>query len=109
VAALTSRNPSSLVEIPAIHELLNHENARGEIFSDTTVDICRWILQRGRMVLNSLIKGPESPRMSEDVMEKAWMEVGATTLAASVPDLLNPRLAAVMACRKTESGLAIQR
>ncbi|KAF7361175.1 hypothetical protein MSAN_01149400 [Mycena sanguinolenta] len=71
----THRNASALVEIPAIHELLTHEKNSTLLFPETTVEVCRWILDRGRMVLSSLIKGPEPPKIDEGV-EKPWTETG---------------------------------
>ncbi|KAJ7229018.1 hypothetical protein GGX14DRAFT_346881 [Mycena pura] len=53
---------SSLVEIPIIHELLRHEKT-SSLFSQTTIDVCHWMLNRGRTVLNSLTKGPQPPRI----------------------------------------------
>ena len=76
VNAPTSRNASALVEIPAIHELLSHEKATGEPYSQLTIEVCQWILNRGRAVLSSLVKGPEPPRVRGDSIEKPWMEVG---------------------------------
>jgi hypothetical protein len=70
----TQTNASALVEIPAIHELLCHEKMLGP-FSDITVAVCRWILNRGRIVLNTLTKGPELPRIPDGNLEKPWMEV----------------------------------
>lgn len=70
----TQINASALVEIPAIHELLCHEKTLGP-FSDTTVAVCRWILNRGRIILNTLTKGPKPPRIPDGNLEKPWMEV----------------------------------
>ncbi|KAJ6542680.1 hypothetical protein B0H19DRAFT_957773 [Mycena capillaripes] len=78
VTAPTFQNASSLVEIPAIHELLSHEKVMGEAYSARTMEICRWILNHGRTVLSSLIKGPEPPRMCADTVEKPWIEVKLT-------------------------------
>jgi hypothetical protein len=75
VTAPTLRNVSMLVEIPAVHELLSHEKGLGSSFPDITVDMCRWILNRGRTVLDSLIKGPEPPRIPDSGVEKAWEQV----------------------------------
>ncbi|KAK7059856.1 hypothetical protein R3P38DRAFT_3303589 [Favolaschia claudopus] len=77
IAAPNARSASSLVEIPALHEVLSHESARGEQpFSNTILDVCRFLLERGRAVLNSLIKGPEPPRVDESAVEKPWTETG---------------------------------
>lgn len=70
----TQSNSSALVEIPAIHELLAYERTSGP-FSVLTVAVCRWILNRGRTILNSLIKGPVTPKVSEGSVEKPWIEV----------------------------------
>ncbi|KAK7016274.1 hypothetical protein R3P38DRAFT_3361401, partial [Favolaschia claudopus] len=76
VADPNTKTATSLVEIPALHELLSYEKAHGEHFSDRTLGICRWILERGTAVLSSLIKGPEPPRVNEFAVEKPWMETG---------------------------------
>ncbi|KAJ7787748.1 hypothetical protein B0H14DRAFT_2537253 [Mycena olivaceomarginata] len=76
VTALTPRNASVLVEIPAIHELLSYEKGLGNTFPQITVDVCRWILTRGRMVLDSLTKGPEPTKMPDRGVEKLWQETG---------------------------------
>ncbi|KAJ6611690.1 hypothetical protein B0H10DRAFT_1918580 [Mycena sp. CBHHK59/15] len=66
---------SALVEIPAIHEVLSYERTLGT-FSGTTIGVCRWILNRGRTVLNTLTTGPEPPRILDSNMPaKPWMEV----------------------------------
>ncbi|KAJ7367062.1 hypothetical protein DFH08DRAFT_678486, partial [Mycena albidolilacea] len=70
------RNASALVEIPAIHELLRHEKGLADTFPENTIGICRWVLERGRAVLNSLIKGPEPPRVTDGSVEKPWTETG---------------------------------
>ncbi|KAJ7713123.1 hypothetical protein B0H14DRAFT_2413980 [Mycena olivaceomarginata] len=67
------RNASALVEIPVLHELLSHENDLILPFPPITLQICEWILNRGRMVLGSLIKGPEPPMVRQ--VEKPWTEV----------------------------------
>ncbi|KAJ7850690.1 hypothetical protein B0H14DRAFT_2763314 [Mycena olivaceomarginata] len=69
----TIRNASALVEIPALHELLSHEKNLALPFPPITLQICEWILNRGRMVLDSLMKGPEPPTVRP--VEKPWMEV----------------------------------
>ncbi|KAK6974975.1 hypothetical protein R3P38DRAFT_3335292 [Favolaschia claudopus] len=74
---LNARSASSLVEVPVLHEVLSHESARGEQpFSDTILDVCRFLLDRGRAVLNSLIKGPEPPRVDQSAVEKPWTDTG---------------------------------
>ncbi|KAJ6465029.1 hypothetical protein C8R45DRAFT_939868 [Mycena sanguinolenta] len=60
------RNASALVEIPVIHELLSHEKVSTGLFPPITIAVCRWVLERGGMVLDSLIKGPEPPKIAED-------------------------------------------
>ncbi|KAK7025734.1 hypothetical protein R3P38DRAFT_3316395 [Favolaschia claudopus] len=75
VAAPNARTSSALVEIPAVHELLSFERAHKESFLDSMVEICQWISQRGRMVLESLIKNPELLRIV-DFTEKPWTETG---------------------------------
>ncbi|KAJ7318593.1 hypothetical protein DFH08DRAFT_672398, partial [Mycena albidolilacea] len=70
----TQINASALVEIPAIHEVLCHEKTLGP-FSDTTVAVCRWIINRRRIILNLLTKGPKPPRIPDGNLEKPWMEV----------------------------------
>ncbi|KAF7363765.1 hypothetical protein MSAN_01034300 [Mycena sanguinolenta] len=72
----TYQNATALVEIPAIHELLTHEKHPTNPFPRRTIEVCRWIVDRGRMVLNSLLKGPEPPKIAEDRAEKPWMETG---------------------------------
>ncbi|KAF8216642.1 hypothetical protein K438DRAFT_1559650 [Mycena galopus ATCC 62051] len=69
------RNASALVEIPAIHEVLSHEKKPMLPFPVMLVQMCEWILNRGTMVLDSLIKGPEPPKMDEGQIEKPWMKV----------------------------------
>ncbi|KAJ7781850.1 hypothetical protein DFH07DRAFT_728868 [Mycena maculata] len=73
----TRINASSLVEIPTIHKMLSYEKRLGP-FTNTTVAVCRWILNRGRTVLNSLMKGPAPPKISEarGSIEKPWIETG---------------------------------
>ncbi|KAF7354662.1 hypothetical protein MSAN_01379900 [Mycena sanguinolenta] len=105
----THRNASALVEIPAIHELLTHEKNSTLLFPETTVEVCRWILDRGRMVLSSLIKGPEPPKIDEGV-EKPWTEVGFIVLCEEQSGLTPPtfRLVAATACQKSERDHVIQ-
>ncbi|KAJ7359242.1 hypothetical protein DFH08DRAFT_769127 [Mycena albidolilacea] len=76
VTAPTARNASMLVEIPAVHELLSYEKGLGNAFPDITVDVCRWILNRGRAVLNSLIKGPQPPELLDSGVQKPWEQTG---------------------------------
>src|ERR1700744_6040044 len=66
-------NASSLVEIPIIHELLRHEKSSSP-FSQTTIDVCCWMLNRGRTVLNLLTKGPQPPRIPAGSIQKPWTE-----------------------------------
>ncbi|KAJ6464103.1 hypothetical protein C8R45DRAFT_940278 [Mycena sanguinolenta] len=68
------RNASALVEIPVIHELLSHEKVSTGLFPPITIAVCRWVLERGGMVLDSLIKGPEPPKIAEGQVEKPWTE-----------------------------------
>lgn len=75
VTAPTARNASMLVEIPAVHELLSYEKGLGNDFPDITVDVCRWILNRGRAVLDSLIKGPQPPELLDSGVQKPWEQV----------------------------------
>ncbi|KAJ7210569.1 hypothetical protein GGX14DRAFT_394766, partial [Mycena pura] len=75
ITAPTHRNASILVEIPAVHELLSYEKGLGNAFPEITMDVCRWILNRGRAVLNSLVKGPQPPKMPDSSVEKPWQQV----------------------------------
>ncbi|KAJ6536762.1 hypothetical protein DFH09DRAFT_1091235 [Mycena vulgaris] len=71
-------NGSALVEIPAIHEVLSYERLSGGDISPTLISVCRWVLNRGRMILNSLVKGAEPPRIAEGSGERSWTEVAVT-------------------------------
>ncbi|KAJ7129700.1 hypothetical protein C8R44DRAFT_839598 [Mycena epipterygia] len=69
-------NGSALVEIPAIHEVIMYERTLQNDIPDSLMSVCLWVLNRGRMVLNALVKGPEPPTMGESSVEKPWMETG---------------------------------
>ncbi|KAJ7693704.1 hypothetical protein B0H17DRAFT_932671 [Mycena rosella] len=72
----TGTNASALVEIPAIHEALSYEIRSVQLISERTVSVCHWILNRGRMVLNQLIKYGELPQLPVGNQEKPWTETG---------------------------------
>ena len=75
ITVLTHQNVSILVEIPAVHELLSYEKGLGNAFSENTLGVCQWILNRGREVLNSLVKGPQPPKVPDSGVEKPWQQV----------------------------------
>jgi hypothetical protein len=75
------RNASALVEHPLLHELLSHEKDLILPFTPITLQICEWILNHGRMVLGSLIKGPEPPMVRQ--VEKPWTEVRRSAVIAT--------------------------
>ncbi|KAJ7740000.1 hypothetical protein DFH07DRAFT_751867 [Mycena maculata] len=69
---------SALVDIPAIHEIVTYERSQrcDATISDGFVCVCRWILNRGRMIFNTLVKSPEPPRIMPGIAEKSWIETG---------------------------------
>ncbi|KAJ6507200.1 hypothetical protein C8R47DRAFT_966779 [Mycena vitilis] len=73
VLSPTAKNATALVDIPVIREVLLHElpDIPPEI-----VSVCRWILNRGRLVLNELIKYDGPPKIPAGTPEKAWKVTG---------------------------------
>ncbi|KAJ7029208.1 hypothetical protein C8F04DRAFT_963204 [Mycena alexandri] len=72
----TPRNASALVDIPAIREVLTYEIGLSGNIPPLLVSVCQWILNRGRMILNELIKYDEPPRIAAGTAEKSWKETG---------------------------------
>jgi hypothetical protein len=105
VTTPTPRNASVLVEIPAVYELLSYKKGLGYTFSQITVDVCQWILNRDKMVLDSLIKGPEPMKLPDHGIEKT-MATGMFWEDMYVLLKPNPtiRQAAAMACPRSKSG-----
>ncbi|KAF8881979.1 hypothetical protein BD779DRAFT_1397130, partial [Infundibulicybe gibba] len=54
----TFTNASALVNIPALHDVLSHEFHLYKKASISIIDVCKWIVQRGRSVLNKLLVSP---------------------------------------------------
>ncbi|KAJ7360713.1 hypothetical protein DFH08DRAFT_800158 [Mycena albidolilacea] len=100
------RNASALVEIPALHELLSHEKDLILPFPPITLQICEWILNRGRMVLGSLIKGPEPPMVRQ--VEKPWTEyprvMQSTSQGTRPPTRWMRKSPTVLSYRRDQAG-----
>jgi hypothetical protein len=58
----TTLNASRLVEIPSLHNLLQYEHKIHRKFTDAVIFICKWIYDRGKIVLSELIvhRSPEA-------------------------------------------------
>jgi hypothetical protein len=52
-------NASRLVTIPALYNVLKHEEKNGGNYPSSLIALCRWIHERGKAVLSQLVH--ESP------------------------------------------------
>ncbi|KAF8870061.1 hypothetical protein BD779DRAFT_1456051 [Infundibulicybe gibba] len=54
----TTTNASALINIPALRDVLTYEFKLNQRASDSIIDVCKWIVQRGRSVLAKLLVYP---------------------------------------------------
>ncbi|KAF8871836.1 hypothetical protein BD779DRAFT_1453446 [Infundibulicybe gibba] len=73
----TTTNASALVNIPTLRDVLKYEFRRYQRASASMIDVCEWIVQRGRAVLTKLIVSP-APERDNGMLENdtRWETTG---------------------------------
>ena len=51
----TTHQASALIEIPTLFDLIRHEHGLHKGYSAALISVCKWIYERGQMVLDELM------------------------------------------------------
>lgn len=82
ISSPTPTNASQLVSIPSIYDILKLEHVRdGGQYKPSTLLLCKWIHDRGRVVLRKLLNQVESPiEVMQGLDHEDWRSVSGSTL-----------------------------